>query len=143
MPISEVRVARIEGEYVINPTYTQLAEADLDIMVGASYDNIMMVEGEMDEVSEEDMLEAIKIAHDEIKKHCKVQEELAAELGVVKREYSHETNDEEIREKVKADLYDKAYDIAKQQVTNKSERLAAFAEVVDEYVETYLEENAD
>ncbi|MDX1284087.1 MAG: polyribonucleotide nucleotidyltransferase, partial [Draconibacterium sp.] len=79
-PISEVRVARVNGEFVINPTYSQLAEADLDIMVGASYDNIMMVEGEMDEVTEEDMLEAIKVAHTEIKKHCKVQEELAAEL---------------------------------------------------------------
>jgi len=142
-PISELRVARINGEFVINPSLAQLTDADLDIMVGASYDNIMMVEGEMDEVSEEVMLEAIKIAHEEIKKHCKVQEELATELGVVKREYCHENNDEELREKVKADLYNKAYEIAKQQITNKSERMDAFATVVDEYVEAYLEENAE
>ena len=142
-PISELRVARINGEFVINPSLAQLADADLDIIVGASYDNIMMVEGEMDEVSEEVMLEAIKIAHEEIKKHCKVQEELATELGVVKREYCHESNDEELREKVKADLYNKAYEIAKQQITNKSERMDAFAAVVDEYVEAYLEENAE
>ncbi len=142
-PISEVRVARINGEFVINPTYSQLAEADLDIMVGASYDNIMMVEGEMDEVSEDVMLESIKVAHEEIKKHCKVQEELAAELNVVKREYCHENNDEELRAQVKADLYEKAYTIAKQQITNKSQRMEAFAAVVDEYVEAYVEANAE
>ena len=84
-PISEVRVARINGEYVINPNRSELAKADMEIMVGASFDNIMMVEGEMDEVSEDVMLGAIKFAHDEIKKHCKAQEELAAMLGVVKR----------------------------------------------------------
>ncbi len=140
-PISEVRVARINGEFVINPTYSQLAKADLDIMVGASYNNIMMVEGEMSEVSEEEMLDAIKFAHEEIKKHCKVQEELAAELGVVKREYSHEVNDEELREKVKADLYSKCYDFAKQQVTNKQERLAGFDAILDEYTEAYKELN--
>jgi len=140
--ISEVRVGRVNGEFVINPTYSQLEEADIDIMVGASYDNIMMVEGEMDEVSEEEMLEAIKFAHEEIKKHCKVQEELATELGVVKREYSHETNDEELREKVKADLYQKCYDIAKQQIANKQQRMEAFGTVRDEYIETYKEANA-
>ncbi|MBN2634682.1 MAG: polyribonucleotide nucleotidyltransferase [Prolixibacteraceae bacterium] len=142
-PISEVRVARINGEFVINPSLAKLAEADLDIMVGASYDNIMMVEGEMNEVTEEVMLEAIKIAHDEIKKHCKVQEELAAELGVVKREYCHENNDEELREKVKAELFDKCYAIAKQQITNKSERYGAFEAVRDEWIEAYKEANAD
>lgn len=141
-PISEVRVARVNGELVINPTYSQLKESDLDIMVGASYDNIMMVEGEMSEVSEEDMLEAIKFAHEEIKKHCKVQEELAAELGVVKREYSHENNDEELREKVKADLYDKCYTFAKQQ-TAKQERMAGFDAIRDEYIEAYKEANAE
>jgi len=141
-PVSEVRVARVNGELVINPTYSQLKESDLDIMVGASYDNIMMVEGEMSEVSEEDMLEAIKFAHEEIKKHCKVQEELAAELGVVKREYSHEVNDEELREKVKADLYDKCYAFAKQQ-TNKQERMAGFDAIRDEYIEAYKEANAE
>ncbi len=142
-PISEVRVARVNGEFVINPTRSQMAEADLEIMVGASYDNIMMVEGEMSEVSEEVMLEAIKVAHVEIKKHCKVQEELAAELGVEKREYSHETNDDALRAKVKAELYEKAYEIAKQQITNKSLRLESFQLVRDEFIEAYKEANAD
>ena len=142
-PISEVRVARIDGKFVINPTRSQMAEADLEIMVGASYDNIMMVEGEMDEISEEVMLEAIKIAHEEIKKHCKVQEELAAELGVEKREYSHENNNDELRAKVKAELYEKAYEIAKQQITNKTQRLEAFQLVRDEFIEAYQEANAE
>ncbi|MBW6534888.1 MAG: polyribonucleotide nucleotidyltransferase [Mariniphaga sp.] len=141
-PISEVRVARVNGEFIINPTYSQLKEADIEMVVGASYDNIMMVEGEMNEVSEEDMLEAIKFAHQEIKKHCKVQEELAAELGVVKREYSHETNDEALREKVKAELYDKCYDLAKQQ-TSKQERTDGFKTIRDEYIEAYKETNAE
>ena len=112
-PISEVRVARINEEFVINPTSSQLAEADLDIMVGASYDNIMMVEGEMNEVSEEVMLEAIKIAHEEIKVHCKAQEELAVELKVTKREYCHENNNQELKEQVTKDLFQKCYDFAK------------------------------
>ena len=142
-PISEVRVARIDGNFVINPTYSELKNADLDIMVGASYNNIMMVEGEMNEVSEEVMLEAIKFAHEEIQKHCKVQEELAAELGVVKRTYCHENNVEELREKVKAQLYDKCYEIAKKQITNKQERLAAFEEIRNEFIETYKVENAE
>lgn len=142
-PISEVRVGRVNGEFVINPTHAQLEQADIDIMVGASFDNIMMVEGEMQEVSEEEMLEAIKFAHDEIKKHCKVQEELAAELGVVKREYSHEVNDEELREKVHADLYQKCYDLAKQQINNKQERMGAFDAIRDEFIEAYKEANAE
>jgi polyribonucleotide nucleotidyltransferase len=142
-PISEVRVARIDGEFVINPNRTQLAKADMEIMVGASFDNIMMVEGEMDEVSEEVMLEAIKVAHEEIKKHCKAQEELAAQLGVVKREYCHEKNDEDLRAKVKADLYDKCYAVTEQQITNKLERLAAFQNVRDEYIEAYKTANAE
>lgn len=142
-PISEVRVARVDGEYIINPSYSKLAEADLDIMVGASFDNIMMVEGEMNEVSEEDMLEAIKVAHEEIKKHCKAQEELAAELGVVKREYCHENNIEELREQVKAETYDACYEVAKKQITNKSERLDSFMLIRDEFIEKYTEANAD
>ncbi|NQU84786.1 MAG: polyribonucleotide nucleotidyltransferase [Mariniphaga sp.] len=140
--ISEVRVGRVNGEFVINPSSSQLEEADMDIMVGASFDNIMMVEGEMDEVSEEDMLEAIKIAHEEIKKHCKVQEELATELGIVKREYNHETNDIELKAKVKADLYEGCYEIVKKQITNKHDRLGTFKLLRDEYIEKYLEENA-
>jgi polyribonucleotide nucleotidyltransferase len=141
-PISEVRVARVNGEFVINPTYSQLENADLDIMVGASHDNIMMVEGEMNEASEEDMLDAIKFAHEEIKKHCKVQEELAAELGVVKRTYSHENNDEELRSKVKTELYEKCYNIARQLITNKQQRLESFAAVRDEFIESYKEAHA-
>ncbi len=142
-PISEVRVARVNGEFVINPTRSQMAEADLEIMVGASYDNIMMVEGEMSEVSEEVMLEAIKVAHVEIKKQCKVQEELAVELGIVKREYNHETNDEALREKVKAETYEPCYEIAKQQLTNKSKRIESFQLIRDEFIEKYKEANAE
>lgn len=141
-PISEVRVARINGELVINPTYSQLKDADIDIMVGASYDNIMMVEGEMDEVSEQEMLEAIKVAHEEIKKHCKVQLELAAEVGVIKRTYCHEVNDETLRAKVTADLYDKCYDIVRQRISNKHERMDAFRALCDEYIEAYKAEMA-
>ncbi len=142
-PISEVRVGRVDGEMIVNPSSAQLAEADIDIMVAATYDNIMMVEGEMDEVSEEEMLEAIKVAHDAIKVHCKVQEELAAEVGVVKREYCHEVNNEELKAKVEADLFDACYDIAKQQIKDKQLRIESFAKIVDDYVEKYLEENAE
>ncbi|HYQ59194.1 MAG TPA: polyribonucleotide nucleotidyltransferase, partial [Draconibacterium sp.] len=142
-PISECRVARINGEYVINPTRVQMEEAELEIMVGASYENIMMVEGEMNEVSEEVMLEAIKVAHEEIKKQCKVQEELAAELGVVKREYCHENNNEELRERVKAETYEACYEVAKKQLTNKAERMDSFMVIRDEFIEKYTEENAE
>jgi len=139
--ISEVRVARINGEFVINPSASHLKEADMDLLVGASFDNIMMVEGEMNEVSEAEMLEAIKFAHDEIKKHCKVQEEMAAELGVVKRTYCHEINDESVREKVTADLYDKVYEIVRQRINVKADRLAAFENLRNEYIETYKASN--
>lgn len=142
-PISEVRVGLINGEYVINPTREQLAISEIDMVIGASYDNIMMVEGELNEVSEDVMLEAIKFAHNEIKKHCRVQEELAAELGVVKRTYNHEVNDETIREKVNTDLYEKCYAICEQQIQNKSERLGAFQKLVDDYIEEYKTSNAD
>jgi polyribonucleotide nucleotidyltransferase len=138
-PISEVRVARIEGEFIVNPSAAQLSEADLDIMVGASFDNIMMVEGEMDEVSEDEMLEAIKIAHDAIKIQCTIQSEMAAELGVTKREYCHEENDEELRELVKKETYQKVYDVARSIIANKQERYEAFAKVKEEFVESYSE----
>jgi polyribonucleotide nucleotidyltransferase len=144
--ISEVRVARINGEFVINPTATQMKEADIDLLVGASYENIMMVEGEMNEVSEAEMLDAIKFAHEEIKKHCKVQEEMAAELGIVKRTYCHETNDETLRGKVNADLYDKVYDIVRQRINVKADRIGAFENLRNEYIESYKaanEGNAD
>ena len=123
-PISEVRVARINGQFVINPTFEQLEQADMDLMVGATYENIMMVEGEMDEVSEQDLLEAMKAAHEAIKIQCKAQMELAEEVGsTVKREYCHEVNDEELRKAVHDACYDKAYAIAASGNKNKHERM--------------------
>ena len=145
-PISEVRVARIGGEYVINPGFEAMKSADLDIMVGGTIDNILMVEGEMNEVSEEVMLGAIMFAHEEIKKHCAVQIELMKELGKdVKREYCHETNDEELRQTIITALYDKAYAIATSG-TMKHERAEAFdaleAEFASRFTEEELEEKA-
>lgn len=138
-PISEVRVSRINGKLVINPSAEQLAEADIDIMVGASYDNIMMVEGEMDEVSEEEMLEAIKYAHDAIKVHCKLQMELAEELGITKREYSHEVNDELLRETVWKETYQKAYDTARSLIDDKHLRTEAFRKIKEDLITAYCE----
>src|SRR6056297_2577258 len=106
-PISEVRVARIDGHFKINPTFSELEEADMDIVVGASLEHVIMVEGDMDEVSEEEMLEAIKFGHEAIKMHCIAQNELAEEKNIQKREYEHEENDEELRNRVRDQLYDK------------------------------------
>lgn len=133
-PISEVRVARIDGQLKINPSPKELERADLDIMVGATYDNIGMVEGEMNEVSEADMLEALKFAHEEIKKHCKVQMELSEMIGKAKREYCHEENDEELRAKVKEQTYQKAYDVAKSACTCKAKRGEMFSAICDEFI---------
>ncbi|MDR2037669.1 MAG: polyribonucleotide nucleotidyltransferase [Bacteroidales bacterium] len=142
-PISEVRVARIGGQLVINPTFEEVDKADLDIMVAATYDNIMMVEGEMKEVSEEDMLEALKFAHEEIKNHCKAQMELTEMVGkTVKRTYSHETNDEDLRAAVRAATYDKVYQVAKSQLP-KHERNDAFEAIVNEFLETIPEEERE
>lgn len=141
-PISEVRVARVDGQLIVNPTHSQLANADLDIMVGASYDNIMMVEGEMDEVSEEEMLEAIQVAHDAIKVHCKMQEELAAEVGKAKRAYCHEVNDADIKAKVFEELYPKCYELCTQRIDDKHKRIEGFEAIVAEYIEKYTEANA-
>lgn len=139
-PISEVRVARIGGEYVINPTFSQMADADLDIMVGGTIDNILMVEGEMKEVSEDVMLGAIKFAHEAIKEQCAVQIELSKELGKdVKRTYCHETNDEELRQQIIAELYDKAYAIATSG-TMKHERTDAFDALEAEFASRFTEE---
>ncbi|MFQ8827247.1 MAG: polyribonucleotide nucleotidyltransferase [Alistipes sp.] len=139
-PISEVRVARIDGEFVINPTFSQNANSDLDIMVGATIDNILMVEGEMKEVSEAVMLDAIKFAHEEIKKHCAAQIELSKELGKdVKRAYCHETNDEELRRQVIEATYDKAYEIAKA-MTSKHERMERFDALEAEFEARFSEE---
>ncbi|MDU1906132.1 MAG: polyribonucleotide nucleotidyltransferase [Dysgonomonas sp.] len=140
-PISEVRVARIDGKFVLNPTFEELEKADLDIMVGATIDNIMMVEGEMKEVSEAEMLEAIKYAHEAIKPQCQAQIELMEMVGkTVKREYSHETNDEDLRKDVWAKCYDKAYQVAASANTNKHERGDNFAAIVEEYKATLTEE---
>ena len=142
-PISEVRVARIGGELRINPNFSEMADADIDIMVAATYDNIMMVEGEMKEVSEHDMLEAIKFAHEEIKKHCAVQIELMKELGKdVKREYCHEVNDEELRQTIITELYDKAYAIATSG-TMKHEREELFNNLEAEFAARYTEEELE
>ena len=139
-PISEVRVSRINGEFVINPTFSQNANADLDIMVGATIDNILMVEGEMKEVSEAVMLDAIKFAHEEIKKHCAAQIELSKELGKdVKRTYCHEKNDEELRRQVIEATYDKAYEIAKS-MTSKHERTDKFDALEAEFEARFSEE---
>ena len=140
-PISEVRVARIDGKFKINPTFSELERADMDLMVGATYENIMMVEGEMDEVSEADLLEALKAAHEAIKVHCLVQKELAEAVGsTVKREYCHETNDEELRKDVWAKCYDKAYAIARSGNADKHARQNAFDAIVDDYLAGLSEE---
>lgn len=137
-PISEVRVARVNGQLVVNPNFSQMADADIDIMVAATIDNIMMVEGEMKEVSEADMLEAIKFAHEEIKKQCRVQIELMQEKGTVtKRAYCHEENDEELREAVKKFAYDRCYAIAKAG-TSKHERTEAFEALAQECFEALV-----
>jgi polyribonucleotide nucleotidyltransferase len=141
-PMSEVRVARIDKKFVVNPTATQLKEADIDLMVGATYDNILMVEGEMKEVSEEEMLEALKIAHDAIKLHCKAQMEFAQELGTtIKREYCHEINDEDLRKKVWEATYEKCYLAAKSSTADKHKRIDAFEAIVTEFLGQYSEEN--
>ncbi len=142
-PISEVRVARIQGEFVINPTCSQLKEADLDIMVGATYENIMMVEGEMSEVSEKEMLDAIKFAHLAIKDQCLVQKELAEAVGKAKRTYCHEVNDEELRKDVWDKCYQKAYDVARQCNADKHLRGELLNRVCEEYMESLPEEERD
>ena len=143
-PISEVRVARIDGEFVINPTFEQVEKADMELMVGATYDNIMMVEGEMDEVSELDLLNALKAAHAAIKEQCKVQMELAEAAGAtVKREYCHEVNDEELRKDVHDKCYDKAYAIAKAGSADKHWRQDSFDAICQEYIDALPEEEKE
>ena len=142
-PISEVRVARIDGQFVIDPTFEQLEKADMELMVGATYDNIMMVEGEMKEVSESDLLAALKAAHDAIKVQCKAQEELAAEVGVIKREYCHEVNDEELRKDVHDKCYDRAYAIAKTGSADKHWRQDSFDAICNDYIESLPEEERE
>ena len=137
-PISEVRVARVNGEYIIDPTFEQMEEADMDIMVGATKDNIMMVEGEMDEVSEQDLINALKAAHDAIKPMCEIQEELAKELGTdVKREYCDEVNDEELREQVKKETYDACYAQAQSGDNDKKHREEVYDKIKSDFIERY------
>ena len=141
--ISEVRVARINGEYVVNPTFQQMEEADMDIMVGATKENIMMVEGEMKEVAEQDLIGALKAAAEAIKPMCELQYELAKEKGTdVKREYDHEINDEELREQIKSELYKPAYDI-NHQALEKHARQDAFDKVLADFLEKYDAAHAD
>ena len=142
-PISEVRVARVNGEYVIDPTFEQMKEADMDIMVGASAENIMMVEGEMKEVSEQDMIGALKAAMAAIKPMCELQTELSKELGKdVKREYNHEVNDEELREQMNKELYQPAYDVTKQAL-EKHQRAEAFEKILADFKEQYAAAHSD
>ena len=141
-PISEVRVARIEDKFVVNPRRSELEKADLDIIVAATEENIMMVEGEMLEVSEDTMLEALKVAHDAIKVHCKAQKELTVEVGKTeKRVYSHEVNDEALAAKVKADLYDKVYKVYNSQIKNKALRAESLKSIRDEYIDALPEDS--
>ena len=142
-PISEVRVARVNGEYVIDPTFEQMKQADMDIMVGASAENIMMVEGEMKEVSEQDLLGALKAAMEAIKPMCELQAELSKELGKdVKREYNHEVNDEALRERMNKELYQPAYDITKQALP-KQDRADAFEKLLEDFKEKFFAERSN
>ncbi|MCQ2143257.1 MAG: polyribonucleotide nucleotidyltransferase [Bacteroidales bacterium] len=143
-PISEVRVSRINGEFVINPNFSQMKDSDLELMVAATEENIMMVEGEMNEVSEHDMLEAIKFAHEEIKKHCRIQKELIAELGnETKRDYPHDVEDEELKAKVHEGCYAKCYELAKS-AKPKHEREDGFAAIKEGFIaENIAEDDED
>jgi len=141
-PISEVRVARIDGKFVVNPTFADIANADIDIMVGASLDNITMVEGEMKEVPEDDLVEALKFAHEAIKVQCQTQVDLAAAVDKAgaKREYSHEANDADLKEALWNATYPKVYAMAKQGVANKNERKKILDTIKEEFVATIPED---
>ena len=143
-PISEVRVARIDGQFKVNPTVSEMENADIDIIVAATMDNIMMVEGEMKEVQEADLLEALKVAHAAIKIQCQAQLDLAAEVekSKIKREYCHENNDEELRAKIESEAYDKIAAIAKQ-ATAKHERSEAFEAIKEALLESIPEEERE
>ena len=135
--ISEVRVARVNGEYVVNPTFEQMKDADMDLMVGATKDNIMMVEGEMKEVQESDLIDALKVAHEAIKPMCELQDELAKELGTdTKREYDDEQNDEDLRQQIKDELYQSVYDVNRQAL-EKHARHEAFDKIIADFIEKY------
>ncbi len=139
-PVSEVRVCRINGEFKINPLISEAENADIDLIVAGTEKDILMVEGECNEIQEREMAEAIRLAHESIKLQCKAQNDLAAKLNVTKREYCHEKNDEELRAKVTKDTYDKVYAVARQCNPNKSERKAGFKKVLEDYLATFTEE---
>ncbi len=142
-PISEVRVARINGKFVVNPNRSELENADIDMIVGATYDNILMVEGEFDETSEEDMIEAIKFAHEEIKKQCLLQIELANELQVKKKEYCHETNNEDIKQQLNNFAYQKIWDVISNGIKNKHERNNLLDAIKEEFIQALPEEQRE
>jgi polyribonucleotide nucleotidyltransferase len=141
-PISEVRVIKVGGEYKVNPTPEDIEKADLELIVAATYENIMMVEGEMNEASEEDMLEALKVAHEAIKVQCQMQKELTVAVGKTeKRTYSHENNDEELKAEMNEKLYNQVYEVAKQTISNKKLRTEAFHKVKESYIESLPEDS--
>lgn len=140
-PISEVRVVRTNGAYIINPNAQQITDADLDMIVAGTASNILMVEGEMDEVSEEVMMEAMKAAHEAIKLQCKAQQELADQLGVTKREYEHEVHDEDLRKEIFEKYYDQMYEIYAKGIPNKDERKQQFKALKDSFVESLPEDH--
>ena len=143
-PTSEVRVARVNGEYVINPTFEQMKHADMDLMVGATKDNIMMVEGEMDEVSEQDLIGALKAAHEAIKPMCEMQEELSKACGTdVKREYDDEINDEDLREQVRKETYDACYAEAQSGDNDKKHREETYEKIKSDFIEAYNAAHTD
>ena len=142
-PISEVRVARVDGQFVIDPTFEQIEKADMELMVGATYDNIMMVEGEMNEVSEDELIAALKAAHEAIKPMCVAQKELAAELGVTKREYCHEVDDEDIKARLREEVYPKCYKVAQAGCADKQWRNEQFDKAYEEFMETIPEEERE
>jgi polyribonucleotide nucleotidyltransferase len=140
-PISEVRVVRVDGKFIINPTFEQKEKSDLDFIVAASIDNILMVEGEAKEISEEDMLEALKLAHEAIKTQCQVQIELSQAAGkTAKRTYDHEVKDEAFKAELHSLLYQKVYDVARQQIPNKHTRSELFGKIVEEYLASLPED---
>lgn len=144
-PMSEVRVGRVDGNWIVNPTYEEFAQSDVDCMIAGTAENIVMLEGEMHEISEADMVEIIKVAHDAIKKQCQFQEELAAEVptAAVKREYSHETHDEAIKEKIHTATFDKCKEVARQGLADKNKRAELFREIYQEYVDGLDEETLE
>lgn len=144
-PMSEVRVGRVDGKWVINPTFEEFAQSDVDVMIAGTAENIVMLEGEMHEISEGEMIEIIKVAHEAIKEQCKFQVELAAEVPVsaVKREYSHETHDEAIKAKIHAATYEKCMAVSRQGLADKAKRSQLFGEIKEEYIASLSEEELE